>query len=249
MKMARKKPADELQTGLARLRHLRQQNSQEYRQWTAPLKAWQSARLKITYADLAAIPTYAPATAFFLTDLYGTHDLTDRDASLDRIVPTMVKILPGMALGTIAKAIEMDALTEELDQMMATAWRDVNAPALDDAAYGVLYRSVGCRPMRARQVALVREVGSSLNMLIKVPAISATLTAMKIPAQLAGVGPLHGFLERGFKAFKTMGDATDFIATVERRETHISDQLYANAPNPFDRAVEESAAPAKKRKS
>ncbi len=247
--MARKKPADELQTGLARLRHLRQQNGQEYRQWTVPLKVWQTQRLQQTYADLAAVTKYAPATAFFLTDLYGTQDFTDRDASLDRIVPTMVKLLPGMALGTISKAIEMDALAEELDQMMATAWRDVNAPKLDDAAYGVLYRSVGCRPMRARQIALMREIGNSLNLLVKVPAISATLTAMKIPAQLAGVGPLHGFLERGFKAFKTMGDATDFIATIERRETQISDQLYANAPNPFDRVAEPEASLAKKRKS
>jgi hypothetical protein len=234
--MPRRKPADELQTVLARLKHLRRLNTSDYGQWVAPLKRWQAKRLAGTYADLAALVRYEPATAFFLTDLYGDHDLTGRDASLDRVVPTMVKLLPGMALGTVTKAIEMDALAEELDQMMALAWRDVGARKLDDAAYAVLYRSVGCRPMRVRQIALVKEVGMSLNLLVKVPAISATLAAMKIPASLAGVGPLHGFLERGFKAFKHMGDATDFVATIERRETDIMERLYSNDDNPFDRA-------------
>ncbi len=238
--MARKKPADELQTVLARLRHLRQQNGNDYSKWVVPVKTWQTLRVREPYADLAALQKYAPATTFFLTDLYGTHDFSERDASLDRIVPAMVKLLPGMALGTITKAIEMDALTEELDQMMATAWRDVGTPKLDDAAYGVLYRSVGCRPMRVRQIALMKEVGMSLNTLVRVPAISTTLTAMKIPAQLAGVGALHGFLERGFKAFKHMGDAAEFVASIERREIDISEKLYENAPDPFDRGAPEA---------
>jgi hypothetical protein len=241
-RMARRKPADELQTALARVKHFRRQNGGDYAKWSTPIKAWQTRRLAESYADLAQVPRYSLATAFFLSDLYGTQDFTDRDASMDRIVPTMVKLLPGVALGTITKAIEMDALTEELDQMMALAWRDVNAPTLDDAAYGVLYRSVGCRPMRARQIALIKEVGMSLNVLVKVPALSATLAAMKIPAQLAGLGALQSFLDRGFKAFKHMGDATDFISTIERRETEISTRLYDNEPNPFGRAEAEPKA-------
>ena len=237
--MPRRKPADELQTVLARLKHLRRQNAEDYGDWTQPIKKWQAKRLAETYADLAAIARYQPATHFFLTDLYGPHDFSARDASLDRVVPTMVKLLPGMALGTITKAIEMDALAEELDQMMALAWRDVGARKMDDAAYGVLYRSVGCKPMRIRQIALMKEVGSSLNTLVKLPAIQTTLAAMKIPAQLAGVGALHGFLDRGFKAFKHMGDASDFVATVERRETEISERIYANEENPFERVAAE----------
>jgi hypothetical protein len=233
--MPRRKPADELQTVLARLKHLRKVNTTDYAQWVAPVKRWQAKRLAVTYKDLSELVRYQPATAFFLSDLYGDHDLTARDASLDRVVPTMVKLLPGMALGTITKAIEMDALAEELDQMMALAWRDVGARKIDEAAYGVLYRSVGCRPMRVRQIALMKEVGGSLNLLVKVPAIQATLAAMRIPAQLAGVGPLHGFLDRGFKAFKHMGDATDFVATIERRETQIMDRLYANQSDAFAR--------------
>jgi hypothetical protein len=234
--MARRKPADELQTVLARLKHLRRQNAEDYGDLTQPIKKWQAKRLAETYADLAAIKRYEPATVFFLSDLYGPHDFSARDASLDRVVPTMVKLLPGMALGTITKAIEMDALAEELDQMMALAWRDVGARKLDDAAYGVLYRSVGCKPMRVRQITLMKEVGMSLNMLVKLPAINASLMAMKIPAQLAGVAALHGFLERGFRAFKTMGDATDFVGTIERRETEISERIYANDENPFARS-------------
>lgn len=35
------------------------------------IKDWQHARLAVTYADLAADARFAPATAFFLDELYG----------------------------------------------------------------------------------------------------------------------------------------------------------------------------------
>ncbi len=235
----RNTPADDLQTSLTRLKHLRRQNAEAYGEWVPPIKAWQAERLRASYADLACIDRYKPAVAFFLSDLYGDIDFSGRDASMDRVVPTMIKLLPNAALVTVARSIEMDALAEELDQMMALAWRDVDAPALTAQSYGVLYRSVGCKPMRVRQIALMREVGTALNLLVKIPAIATTLAAMRIPASLAGVSPLHGFLERGFKAFKHMGDASEFIATVDHRERRMSERLYAGEAEPFSLAADD----------
>jgi hypothetical protein len=236
---ARNTPADELQTSLTRLKRLRRQNAEEYGAWAPPIKAWQAQRLRASYADLAAIGRYQPAVEFFLSDLYGDIDFSGRDASMDRVAPTMIKLLPNAALATVARSIEMDALAEELDQMMALAWRDVDGTTLTAQSYGVLYRSVGCKPMRMRQIALMREVGTSLNLLVKIPAIATTLAAMRIPASLAGVSPLHGFLERGFKAFKHMGDAAEFITTIDHRERRISERLYAGETDPFSLAEDD----------
>jgi hypothetical protein len=53
--------------------------------------AWQSRRLRRTYADLEAQPRYAGAVEFFETDLYGGKDFARRDADLARVVPIMVR--------------------------------------------------------------------------------------------------------------------------------------------------------------
>src|SRR5215207_1629077 len=58
------------------------------------LRAWQSARLRRTYADLADSPRYGAAIRFFQQDLYGVRDFSRRDADLARIVPMMVRMAP-----------------------------------------------------------------------------------------------------------------------------------------------------------
>jgi hypothetical protein len=83
------------------------------------LRAWQARRLTRTHADLLASPRYATATRFFLYELYGAKDFSQRDAELTRVIPTLSRFLPEAALGTIADAVELDALTERLD--LATA--------------------------------------------------------------------------------------------------------------------------------
>src|SRR4051812_16480990 len=55
------------------------------------LRDWQAARLRNTYADLAAEPRYAPAIAFFQSDLYGSGDFSRRDADLMRTVPVLTR--------------------------------------------------------------------------------------------------------------------------------------------------------------
>ena len=66
------------------------------------------------YADLAASPRYAAAAQFFFEDLYGPHDFARRDADLERIYPTMVRMLPARAVATVAAGMEVNALTQEL---------------------------------------------------------------------------------------------------------------------------------------
>jgi hypothetical protein len=44
---------------------------------------------------------------------------------------------------------------------------------------------------------------------------------MRAPAKLAGLAELHAFLEDGYRAFRKMGDPTEFLATIQRRERAI----------------------------
>src|SRR5471030_1044987 len=83
------------------------------------LKQFQSQRLADTHADLLATPNSNAAALFFFDELYGAHDLSQRDADLERIIPTMQRVLPVDALQTITEAIVLDALSEQLDTAMA----------------------------------------------------------------------------------------------------------------------------------
>ena len=65
------------------------------------------------------------------------------------------------------------------------------------------------------------------------PWIFATLKLMRGPARLAGLQDLQMFLERGFAAFRHMGGADHFLATITGRETRILNRLFSGHPNPF----------------
>jgi hypothetical protein len=196
------------------------------------LKSFQARRMAATHADLLGAPDTAAAARFFLDDLYGAHDMTQRDADIERIVPTMERLLPEAALHTIAEAIMLDALSEKLDGAMARRL----GVEFDEAAYASAYSEVSSRADRERQLALVHSVGMSLCELVRVPLIGMTLKMMGGPARLAGLGELHEFLLRGFSAFKSMKAPRLFVETTTARETRIMENLFAGVVRPFETA-------------
>lgn len=56
---------------------------------------------------------------------------------------------------------------------------------------------------------------------------------MRRPARLAGMEDLQSFLERGFEAFRHMGGADYFLATIGAREKAILNRLFSGHPSPF----------------
>jgi len=194
------------------------------------VKRAQAKRLAHTYADLSAQPRYRAATRFFLEDLYGEKDFSARDREMLKIVPVMSRVLPASAVETAAHAIELEALSEALDQRLAAALGDAH---LDDAAYAAAYRESSTREERERQVALVAAVGRRLDGLVRKPFISHTLKLMRQPARVAGLADLQDFLERGFEAFRDMHGAHEFLETFSRREGRILEKLFSGAEDPF----------------
>src|SRR3974390_3107444 len=85
------------------------------------LRSWQASRLARTHKDLLASPREGPAASFFLTDLYGSSDLSKLADHVRRTGPVMLKLLPVAGLETVADAIELHALSEDLDIAMVTA--------------------------------------------------------------------------------------------------------------------------------
>ena len=196
------------------------------------LKAWQSARLARTYADLAAQSRYLPAVDFFLNDLYAPKDFSKRDAEMLRIYPTLVKILPATAIEMVGMALELDALSEELDQELAGIVQPGKGK-LSEARYVEAFRQCGPESRRMRQVELVREVGMRLDAVAKKTLFNTTLKLLRKPAHMAGLGELQEFLERGFNAFRHMKGAEEFLGTIATRESEIIRRIFSGHPAPF----------------
>jgi hypothetical protein len=205
------------------------------------LRRWQSQRLARTYADLAASERYGPATSFFLTDLYGDRDFTERDLSLERAYPFMAKLLPNAALLPVARAIELHALTAELDRALCRALLDESGvkSGITEAAYARAYRCCANRVQRLHQIDLLLAVGERLDKVVGKPLLRRLLRLARRPAHASGFAELQDFLERGFAAFKHMAGAGEFLATIEERERRILERLFAGNPRPFDLAQEE----------
>ncbi len=224
-----KDSAKDLARHLRRLKELRGAGSKRPAHLTE-LKRFQSQRLARTYADLAAEPRYRAATAFFLGDIYGPKDFSARDQEMLRIVPVMSRILPASAVDTAALAIELEALSEDLDHRLAAALPE---GPIDDAAYAKAYRESSTPGERRHQIDLIEAVGRRLDALVRKPLVSRMLALMRRPAHMAGLGGLQDFLEEGFASFRDMKGADEFLATLRRREEEILSRLFSAAQNPF----------------
>lgn len=196
------------------------------------LRQWQAARLARTYADLHENARYAPAVEFFLTDLYGVHDFAARDREMMRAWRYFRRSLPESPRRALARAIDLDVLTEELDRAMVAA---LPARPLDETLYAEAYRSVARRPARQRQIDLVVSAGEDLDRAVRHAWVGPLLAATHAPARAAGFGVLQDFIERGYRAFKVMAGADEFLGTIRARETVLMEALFSRTPNPFAR--------------
>jgi hypothetical protein len=200
------------------------------------LRQWQAARLAATHKDLVEHPEYSPAAQFFLSDLYGIKDTAKRDAAVERIYPMMVRMLPDRALHSIGVALELDALTEQLDEQLLDVLEQQLGvrDQITEKAYVEAYRRCDNYALRKHQIDLITESGRHLSEMVNKPLVYTALRTMRVPARLAGFGDLQDFLERGFGAFLQIHDPQAFLDLIERRETQILDRIYAGHPRPFD---------------
>jgi hypothetical protein len=187
------------------------------------LKNFQQRRFSHSYADLLASTRYGAAARFFLEDLYGPRDFSERDAQFARIVPALVRLFPRDIVGTVGELATLHALSERLDSQMAHA---MTGDEVDGDCYLAAWQTVGDAPARAAQVQHVLSIGRALDRYTRVPMLAASLRMMRKPATAAGLGSLQRFLETGFDTFKAMRGADEFLATIGKREQALMAALF-----------------------
>jgi hypothetical protein len=189
----------------------------------AAVKSFQQARFRRTYADLLASPRHGAAARFFLDELYGTRDFSQRDAQFARIVPALIRMFPADTVQTVVRLAQLHALTETLDTALG---RHVDALPLLAPAYVAAWQAVGAAAQREQQITLALRVGHDLEALTRKPLLSTTLRMMRTPARAAGLAQLQQFLEGGFTTFRNMHGADEFLACIGSRERALYAALY-----------------------
>jgi hypothetical protein len=187
------------------------------------VKEFQHGRFERTYADLLR-GRFAKAARFFLDDLYGPHDFSERDAQFARIVPALVRLFPDEIVGTVTVLAELHALSERLDSEMA---RQLIQESLDLAEYRVAWQVVGQRESRFTQIELMLDIGAALQRYTRSPLLRGSLRMMRGPAKAAGLAALQAFLEHGFDTFRDLGkDAPAFLRLISERERAVVTWLF-----------------------
>ncbi len=229
---------------LVRNRSLRAQFSDDpgLQEELQALQRWQAGRLERTYADLQERERYRPGVEFFLEELYTDKDYLPRDTQLERASPILKRMLPAQAQESMRMAVQLEVLSQELDGEMTRALGA--GKAIDEESYAEAYRTVGRREDRERQIGFILEAGRDLERLVKLPMIYTLIRMSHGPAHLAGFGALHDFLEDGFRAFRAMGGAEEFLQTIEDRETRLMERIFAEHPQPFRLTDDDEAPPA-----
>lgn len=187
------------------------------------IKAFQQRRFSHTYEDLLHSERYGPVARFFLDELYGPSDFTQRDAQFSRVVPSMVRLFPREIVETVADLAELHALSERLDTEMA---RHMASALVTPEVYVQAWRSAGHTEERRTQIALTLAVAKRLDRFTRKPLLRNSLRLMRAPARAAGLGALQQFLETGFDTFRAMNGADEFIQIVQAREQALASALF-----------------------
>jgi hypothetical protein len=194
------------------------------------LQRWQTARLTRTYRDLHAQARFAPAVEFFLSDLYGPKDSSGRDQDVTRAWPLLKRTLPDRALSAVSRGIELEVMTSELDHAMTQA---LPPSTIDEASYAAAYRTTGQPEARRLQIDLVVRAGESLTRAVDHKWTGTLIKAARGPAHAAGFSGLQDFIERGYRAFRQMGDSEPLLSAIRERETALMNALFAGRDDVF----------------
>lgn len=205
-----------------------------FRNYFQAVQHWQVELLARRHRRFLDDPRYAPVTRFFLEDMYAL-DLGCLADEAERALPIATRIMPRAALHAAAVALRLNSLTGQLDERVAEIlFEEMAVRKITPESYAQAYRDASTRELRHQQLTLLRELGGDLDRHVRSRVIYGTFRLASRPAQLAGLGGLYGFLDRGFSVMRPMDSARQYICQFTDVEHKIVDNLFDHHPDPFN---------------
>jgi len=219
-----------------KLRYFTNRSNQLHRQYLADpefLKryerfvTWQISYMLPFYKELRLREDTKTAIDFVVSDLAGT-EISERDLEIQRVVPAMIRILPGKALRTIASGMEMNARILELNLSIYKTYHRQNndATIYTEKKYCIAAREATSLGECIELISLTKQLGYDLERIVRIPLIGLSLKAMRKPASLAGFSSLQLFLEKGYSAFSKLDSVDQFLRTTETKMRQMFEHIY-----------------------
>lgn len=190
------------------------------------MQAFQVELLTADYADFTAQPRYKALLHFFFSALYAPRDFSLRNESFRTLHDWLVNLIGHDPVRLLAQAIELNDLTESLDDDVVIALRTLGVTssiAVDD--WERAYRLVGRRLDRIRQVEMLVHIGAALDQVAAVPFVDVQLRAVRPAMALLGWEHVTDFLAQGYKAIRTARPIDQALDAIHERELARIDRL------------------------
>jgi len=194
------------------------------------LQVFQAQRIRATYADLYEQPQYTKLVEFFFEEIYGPQDFGVRNEGIKVLHQKLRGLLKGEIIESMGKVVELNDLTETLDELMVDKmFKQGVGVDFDMETYGVLYQSCDNYKQRVFQINLMLEATKHIYAVSRMWMIGLTLKAVNTAAHLAGYGKIIDFLSHGYEAFRNVKNIDYFLQTVETREKALNNRLFGRA--------------------
>jgi excinuclease UvrABC ATPase subunit len=191
------------------------------------LQSYQAKRIANTYNDFKNNPQYAKLYHFFLEHIYGPRDFGFRNQSIKSLYKKLTKFLHGEIIDAIGKVIELNDLSDSLDNQMAALLEEQGfAHNISDQRYKELYKSCNNYEQRKHQIELLVDSVKGVHHVSQMRFIGISLKAVQKAAHLAGIGKIMDFLVEGYEAFRSADDINFFTDMITERETALNDELF-----------------------
>lgn len=204
----------------------------------AEVQAWQKQRMVKTHADFFAVPEHYLMSQYFLNRLYGGPDfdvLAQQIARLVKHAGVVEKLIPDSAIRTGFSGVELAVLAIRLDQELAIDLLNTYAAdmPLTDEIMRLTYLKLDQRDDRLHQMALLDELGISLDKYVRSRMVRAAFKMSKGLATKYKVVPIYEFAAEGFEAMKPLASAEVFVNTFTAKERDIVANVHSGNTYPF----------------
>lgn len=192
------------------------------------LKAFQSNRLRDTYADFAAKPDYTSACDFFFNKVYSTEDVSDRDAAFKKIHHLVNKFMGGEVASSMSKLIELQELTVALDHKLLKVLQELEAPLeFDMATYERAYALSENYPDREVQIDLLVFVNRLIHRISHKFGIGMILKGLRAGCLVTGDTRMVDFLMAGYRSYADLKRIDPLVEAIDTREHSRLDRIFA----------------------
>ncbi|MBI2933905.1 MAG: hypothetical protein HYY16_19850 [Planctomycetes bacterium] len=187
---------------------------------------YQIERLRRDYDDFLRDPKWTVVGEFFFSRVYGCPDKKERDQAGRRIFDSARKVLGAEITGNLAKLLELNELTDRLDQRLIDKMAEMGVPKFTEEAYEQAYRLCDNYDDRRRQIDLILDGLKYFHRLAFTPGLGVALALLRPYAAIKKATLIYDFLRDGYLGFRTVRSITLFADATRDREVARLDRIY-----------------------